>query len=125
MRTKEVPPLDMATSNNKVATDLSNNHADSIQPIPLNADADISVELREFENGEIAAEALGGTVDDLPPGYYRSFNFVGTILALCLGQICCYFGFVMPANVLDIINGDIGPNPNYVWTAMIVSLRIR
>lgn len=111
----------MAISNDKVSTDLSN-HIENIQPVAPKADVYIPAEFSEVDNGEIAIEALGGTVHDLPPGYYRSFNFIGTILALCLGQICCYFGFVLPANVLGIINDDIGPNPNYVWTAMIVSL---
>ncbi|KAK1764534.1 fungal trichothecene efflux pump [Phialemonium atrogriseum] len=111
----------MAISNDKVTTDLSN-HAENIQPVTPKADVYIPAEFSEVDNGEIAIEALGGTVHDLPPGYYRSFNFIGTILALCLGQICCYFGFVLPANVLGIINDDIGPNPNYVWTAMIWNL---
>lgn len=75
----------------------------------------------ELDGAEVAKEAIGGTVEELPPGYFRSANFVCTVIALCLGQICCYFGFVLPANVLSIINEDIGPDPNFVWTAMIVS----
>jgi hypothetical protein len=108
----------MASSNDKVATV----HTENIQPVTPNAGADIPVEFSEIDNGEIAIDALGGTVHDLPLGYYRSFSFIGTILALCLGQICCYFGFILPTNVLSIINDDIGPNPNYVWTSIIVGL---
>ncbi|CAK7234211.1 hypothetical protein SBRCBS47491_008870 [Sporothrix bragantina] len=95
---------------------------DEIQPAPLTTTNTIPDEYRELDNGEITAEALGGMVDDLPKGYYRSMSFIGTMLALCLGQSSCYFGFVMPANVLTIINEDIGPNPNYVWIALIWNL---
>ncbi|CAK7198490.1 hypothetical protein SEUCBS139899_001151 [Sporothrix eucalyptigena] len=99
-------------------------HTETIQPVSTaKTDNDIPEEYRaELDNGDITVEALGGTVDDLPAGYYRSFNFIGTITALCFGQISCYFGFVMPANILTIINEDIGPNPNYVWTALIWNL---
>lgn len=100
-------------------------HNETVQPVNTETKADancIPDEYRELDNGDVAVDALGGTVHDLPPGYYRSFGFIGTITALCLGQISCYFGFVMPANVLTIINEDIGPNANYVWIALIVSV---
>ena len=108
----------MDASNDKPAAGLTYH----VDPIEHGASGhDIAIQLAELDNGEIAIEALGGTVSDLPSGYYRSFSFLGTVLALCLGQICCYFGFVLPANVLTLINEDIGPDPQFVWTAMIVS----
>lgn len=113
------------SADDKATTELAvhNETAETIQPIAPETKVNdyIPDEYRELDNGDVAVDALGGTVHDLPAGYYRSFGFIGTILALCLGQISCYFGFVMPANVLGIINDDIGPNPNYVWTALIVS----
>ena len=33
-----------------------------------------------FDDDEVAPEANGGTNADLPPGYYRSPSFVGTVL---------------------------------------------
>lgn len=34
----------------------------------------------DSDEEEVAAEAIGGTNADLPPGYYRSPSFVGTII---------------------------------------------
>ncbi|KAK4941407.1 hypothetical protein LTR10_018676 [Elasticomyces elasticus] len=108
-------------SENKAGAELSH-HVDQLDSTHVGPHGSDRVELAELDNGEIALDAIGGTVQDLPPGYYRSWQFVGTVVALCLGQICCYFGFVLPANVLSIINDDVGPDPNYVWTAMIWNL---
>lgn len=76
----------------------------------------------QVEISEVAPEAIGGSTQELPRGYFRSFNFIGTVVALCLGHICCFLGFVLPANVLTIINEEIGPNANFIWVAMIVRL---
>lgn len=35
------------------------------------------------DDDEIAPEAIGGTNADLPPGYYRSASFIGTVV-VCL-----------------------------------------
>ena len=34
----------------------------------------------DSDDEEVAAEAIGGTNADLPPGYYRSPSFIGTII---------------------------------------------
>ena len=39
---------------------------------------------------------------------YRDVNFIGTYLAVCLGALASYGGFVMPATSLLLINEDIG-----------------
>ena len=39
---------------------------------------------------------------------YLEINFIGTYLAVCLGALACYGGFVMPATSLALINEDIG-----------------
>ncbi|KAI5458995.1 trichothecene efflux pump [Mariannaea sp. PMI_226] len=63
------------------------------------------------------AKAIGGDVGDMPHGYFRSAQFVGTVIAQCLGSICAYLGWVLPANTLTLINQDIGPSPNINWVA--------
>ncbi|KIW00482.1 uncharacterized protein PV09_08005 [Verruconis gallopava] len=78
----------------------------------------------DTEDDEVAAEAIGGTTKDLPPGYYRSPSFIGTIVALCLGNCSCYLGWVLPANTLLLINEDIGPDPNITWVALVWTLTI-
>jgi hypothetical protein len=35
-------------------------------------------------------------LDDLPPGYYRSVNFIGSVAAVCLMAISLYLEFVLP-----------------------------
>lgn len=39
---------------------------------------------------------------------YREPNFIGTYLAICLGALSAYGGFVMPATSLALIDADIG-----------------
>jgi hypothetical protein len=52
--------------------------------------------------------AVGGRLTDLPPGYYRSPQFVGSIIGVILMANSLYLGFVLPANTLTVINADIG-----------------
>ena len=108
----------MTSNENKNGRELAL-HEEHIVPVGSTPATDVYDE--ELENTEAAKEAIGGTVEELPPGYFRSFSFIGTVLALCLGIMGCYLGFTLPANILSIINDDIGPDPNYVWIAMIVS----
>lgn len=118
----------MSTSDpthDKSATELAiHNEIQPVQDTPPSKEY-VPDEYREIDNGDVAIDALGGTIHDLPKGYYLSKNFIGTLLGLCLGQTSCYFGFIMPANVLTIINDDLGPDPNYVWVSMIVSIRCK
>lgn len=74
-------------------------------------------------DGEVVApSAVGGDLNNLPPGYYRSLPFVGTMVAAWLAYTACYTGFILPSNVLTIINQDIGPDPNYTMVGTIVSI---
>ncbi|KAH6876422.1 trichothecene efflux pump [Thelonectria olida] len=63
------------------------------------------------------AKAVGGDVEQMPKGYFRSAQFIGTVTAQCLGSICAYLGWVLPANTLSLINQDIGPSKNINWVA--------
>ncbi|KAF1981886.1 fungal trichothecene efflux pump [Aulographum hederae CBS 113979] len=66
----------------------------------------------------VDAQAIGGNLEDLPPGYYTSVNFIGTVVAVSLGSICAYLGWVLPANTLTLIFADIGGDPaNLNWVA--------
>jgi hypothetical protein len=40
--------------------------------------------------------AIGGHLKDLPPGYYRSPKFVGSIIGVILIANSLYLGFVLP-----------------------------
>ncbi|KIM99947.1 hypothetical protein OIDMADRAFT_42845 [Oidiodendron maius Zn] len=68
---------------------------------------------------DIDEDALG---KNLPKHYYMSPGFIGTVIALCLGNISNYLGWIMPSNSLLLINEDIGPSPNITWVALAYTL---
>ncbi|ERT01155.1 hypothetical protein HMPREF1624_02396 [Sporothrix schenckii ATCC 58251] len=72
-------------------------------------------------------EAVGGArfdVDegDLPPGYFKSRFFLGTMLAIGLGLTGGVAGFGFAAPILTTINNDIGPSANIQWVALVYTL---
>lgn len=48
----------------------------------------------------VDTHAIGGELNEMPSGYFRSVNFIGTVIAVCMGSICAYLGWVLPANTL-------------------------
>ena len=48
----------------------------------------------------VDTHAIGGELDEMPKGYFRSVNFIGTVIAVCIGSMCAYLGWVLPANTL-------------------------
>lgn len=67
----------------------------------------------------VKKEALG---NDLPPRYWLSPGFIGTVAALCFGNISNYASWVQPSNSLTVINADIGPSANISWVALAYTL---
>lgn len=47
--------------------------------------------------------------DHLPPGYYRSPFFIGTLAAISIGFAAGVGGFGLIAPILLVVNADIGP----------------
>lgn len=70
----------------------------------------------------IDAHAIGGAVEEMPKGYYYSPQFIGTVVAVCLGSTCAFLGWVLPANTLSLINEDIGPSQDLNWVATVWTL---
>ncbi|KAF2439291.1 MFS general substrate transporter [Karstenula rhodostoma CBS 690.94] len=58
----------------------------------------------------------------LPPGYFRSKFFVGTMAGIGLGLCAGVAAFGYAAPILGIINADIGPDPNITWVALAYTL---
>ncbi|KAJ9658280.1 hypothetical protein H2201_007839 [Coniosporium apollinis] len=73
----------------------------------------------QTETFAIDEDALG---KNLPRNYYYSPGFIGTVVALCLGNISNYLGWIMPSNSLLLINADIGPSANITWVALAYTL---
>lgn len=81
-------------------------------------------EAHETSSSEPSIIQVGFQVDEdgLPPGYFRSRFFVGTMLAVGLGLFGGTAGFKFSATVLGTINAEIGPDPNYTWIALVYTL---
>jgi len=83
---------------------------------------------RRDQDGRIITDAEGfvATEDALPKGYYYSPSFIGSALAIGLGFWAGVAAFAYAAPVLNVINQDIGPDPNITWVALIhpVSLSV-
>jgi hypothetical protein len=60
------------------------------------------------QNTELDLSAIGGTLQDLPKGYYYSPSFLGTVAALSLASCSAYIGSGFAVNVITQINEDIG-----------------
>ncbi|CAK7207609.1 hypothetical protein SEUCBS139899_010419 [Sporothrix eucalyptigena] len=63
----------------------------------------------------VAEEATG---EHIPDGYYYSFDFIGTFIALCLSSIALYMYLLMPSAVLTSINNALGPSSLISWWAI-------
>lgn len=60
----------------------------------------------------------------LPPGYYRSPYFLGSMLSVGLGTMAGVGGFALAAPLLGVINADIGPSANITWVALVYTLTL-
>ncbi|KAK3059713.1 hypothetical protein LTS18_010212, partial [Coniosporium uncinatum] len=64
------------------------------------------------------------TEEDLPPGYFTSSFFIGTMLAAAFGLLAGVSGFGYAAPILATINADIGPYPGLIWTSLVYTLML-
>lgn len=71
-----------------------------------------------LEDEEIKGRDFTVEDNELPPGYFTSFSFIGSMFAIGLSFSCGVGGFTLPAPVLGFINADIGPNANIIWVAL-------
>jgi hypothetical protein len=62
--------------------------------------------------------------ETLPPGYFYSPFFLGTMSATGLGLACAVGGFGLAAPNLTLINADIGPDPNIAWVSLVYTLTL-
>src|ERR1700753_948291 len=64
------------------------------------------------------------SIDDvnLPPAYFRSVYFWGSMFAIGMSLMCGVAGFSFIAPLLPVINADIGPSPYLTWVALTYTL---
>lgn len=61
---------------------------------------------------------------DLPKGYFLRPYFLGTLVACGLSMSAGVGAFALAAPLLGVINDDIGPDPNYIWIALVYTLTL-
>jgi predicted MFS family arabinose efflux permease len=76
--------------------------------------------LDHLDNGEDdrAPEARGRNADQFEKDYWRSWRFIGSMLAIGLGFCGGTGGFALIAPVLPQINEELGPSPNITWLGL-------
>ena len=82
---------------------MSSDHTQDIDLEKLKAE---HVESYENNDGVVGFEADEAS---LPPGYFRSAFFLGSMTAIGLGLMAGVAGFGYAAPILGLINADIGP----------------
>jgi hypothetical protein len=99
---------------------------DSKKPIhsPSNVDHQEDVEKHRGHHNADVAHGFSTNQDTLPKGYYRSFKFIGTMLATGLGLASAVGGFGLAAPALGLINSEIGPDPNIIWVSLVYTLTL-
>lgn len=98
----------MASEKVETASSEHHEHIDAVKTVHKDGTVDL-----------VDTHAIGGDLNEMPKGYFRSLNFIGTVVAVCTGSICAYLGWVLPANTLTLINQDIGPSPNLGWVGTV------
>ncbi|KAF9870587.1 hypothetical protein CkaCkLH20_11893 [Colletotrichum karsti] len=61
---------------------------------------------------------------EVPPGYWTSYRFIGTVMAIVLLANNLFIGYAMPANILNVINADIGPD-SLIYLATLMNTLIK
>jgi len=59
---------------------------------------------------------------ELPPGYYYSIYFWGSMVSIGLSVACGVAGFSLVAPILSFIDADIGPSADITWVALTYTL---
>ena len=67
-----------------------------------------NLQIQHVENHATVA-GFAADEDSLPPGYFKSRFFLGSMTAIGLGLMAGVAGFAYAAPILGIINADIGP----------------
>ncbi|KAI1618323.1 fungal trichothecene efflux pump [Exophiala viscosa] len=67
--------------------------------------------------------AIGGnSPQDLPAHYFRSPRFLGTYLGFIFSYAAGFLAYTMIANVLYVIDADIGPSPQIIWVLLVFTV---
>ncbi|OQV10662.1 hypothetical protein CLAIMM_14629 [Cladophialophora immunda] len=91
-----------------------------IVPNQMAATGHLGDEKQPYRDDQVIVTDESGCVADyaqIQRGYYRSKLFIGSYFAIGLGLCGGISAFGYAAPILNDINADIGPNPNYIWVS--------
>jgi hypothetical protein len=101
-----------------MATSKPSEAEKDIAHIEHHASSPIHPVITSAEDEEIKGRDFTIEDHELPPGYFTSFSFIGSMFAIGLSFSCGVGGFTLPAPVLGFINADLGPDANITWVAL-------
>ncbi|OAA57978.1 siderophore iron transporter [Niveomyces insectorum RCEF 264] len=76
------------------------------------------IETHETSNGA----AFIDNDADVPAGYWRSYRFLGSVLAIVLLANNLFIGYSMPANILSVIGADLGGGSQISLASLVLTL---
>jgi MFS family permease len=82
---------------------------------------------RDFSTNAAGGRTITGfdaDIETAPEGYLWSINLWGSLTAIGMSFGSAVGQFALAAPILDIINEDIGPNPNITWISYVAVLGI-
>lgn len=100
--------------------DKSEPYSQHIEAVSASSPAMSDAEKQQYD------DAVGAHLEvdenSLPPGYFTSKFFVGSMAGIGLGLMAGVAAFGYAAPILGHINADIGPDPNVTWVALSYTL---
>lgn len=93
-------------------------HQDPEKPNAQHLERASHVNINDDDDDDRAPEARGRNADQFDKNYWRSWRFMGSMLAIGLGFCGGTGGFALIAPVLPQINEDLGPSPNIAWLGL-------
>lgn len=84
-----------------------------------------SGDAEKYHHDDAVGAHLEVDEDALPPGYFRSKFFIGTMAGIGLGLMAGVAAYGYAAPILGIINADIGPVCSYMYWRTLNSANTR
>lgn len=71
---------------------------------------DEGTELKDINRKDDDASSINSAAigDNLPPGYFYSWRFIGAFTGFCLAGLSAYLFLILPTNIISYINADLG-----------------
>jgi len=115
----------MSNTPNEESGSVHTDVKQDLEHVPTNAttpEATVKIVHADGFVDYVDSKAIGGDAENMPKGYFRSPQFIGTVAAQCTGSIVAYLGWVLPANTLALINADLGNSKDINWVATVWTL---